>query len=168
MTVAAGETRSVTFSSRLSTLPAGAALVAVLSLGGLAAVDAANSPAAQAVGQDTFTNPLAPDTADPTIEFHDGNYYMVATTWDNKVVMRKAPTLAGLGTTKSPDRPSRLVTDAAMRPAAGRPARASADRRSRNPFHHEGASSDADSMPLLKLFDVPSGGFPTRPTDTRR
>ena len=77
-----------------------AALIAALALGGLTAVDAVSSPAAQAIGEDTFTNPLAPDTADPTIEFHDGNYYMVATTWDNKVVMRKAPTLAGLGTTK--------------------------------------------------------------------
>lgn len=77
-----------------------AALIAALAFGGLTAVDAVHSPAAQAIGEDTFTNPLAPDTADPTIEFHDGNYYMVATTWDNKVVMRKAPTLAGLGTTK--------------------------------------------------------------------
>ncbi|WP_314456453.1 RICIN domain-containing protein [uncultured Microbacterium sp.] len=55
---------------------------------------------AQAIGESTFTNPIAPDTADPTIEFYDGNYYMVATTWDNRVVMRKAPTLEGLGTTK--------------------------------------------------------------------
>ncbi|WP_394554825.1 family 43 glycosylhydrolase [Agromyces sp. MMS24-JH15] len=78
-------------------------LVAALALGGLtavAAVDAAQAPAAEAIGEDTFLNPLAPDTADPTIEFHDGNYYLVSTTWDNKVVMRKAPTLAGLGTTK--------------------------------------------------------------------
>ncbi|QHC64281.1 family 43 glycosylhydrolase [Rathayibacter festucae] len=58
---------------------------------------AAASPAA-AIGESTFTNPLEPDTADPTIEFHDGNYYLVATTWDNRVVMRKAPTLAALGT----------------------------------------------------------------------
>lgn len=76
------------------------ALIAALAIGGLTAADGMQAPAAQAVGEDTFTNPLAPDTADPTIEFHDGNYYMVATTWDNKVVMRKAPTLAALGTTK--------------------------------------------------------------------
>ncbi|MDQ0574108.1 family 43 glycosylhydrolase [Agromyces albus] len=75
------------------------ALIAALAFGGLTAIDA-QAPAAEAIGEDTFTNPLAPDTADPTIEFHDGNYYVVATTWDNKVVMRKAPTLAGLGTTK--------------------------------------------------------------------
>src|SRR5688572_13124008 len=77
------------------------ALIAALAFGGLTAIDAAQTPAAEAIGEDTFANPLAPDTADPTIEFHDGNYYMVATTWDNKVVMRKAPTLAGLGTTKA-------------------------------------------------------------------
>jgi GH43 family beta-xylosidase len=76
------------------------ALIAALAIGGLTAADSLQAPAAQAVGEDTFTNPLAPDTADPTIEFHDGNYYMVATTGDNKVVMRKAPTLAALGTTK--------------------------------------------------------------------
>ncbi|MDQ0649678.1 GH43 family beta-xylosidase [Microbacterium natoriense] len=76
------------------------ALIAALAIGGLTAADSLQAPAAQAVGEDTFTNPLAPDTADPTIEFHDGNYYMVSTTWDNKVVMRKAPTLAALGTTK--------------------------------------------------------------------
>lgn len=77
-----------------------AALIAALAIGGLTVADSLQAPAAQAVGEDTFTNPLAPDTADPTIEFYDGNYYMVSTTWDNKVVMRKAPTLAALGTTK--------------------------------------------------------------------
>ncbi|WP_219813997.1 family 43 glycosylhydrolase [Rathayibacter sp. AY1F4] len=66
----------------------------------------AASPAV-ALGEPTFTNPIAPDTADPTIEFHDGNYYMVATTWDNRVVMRKAPTLAALGTTA----PTTVYTD---------------------------------------------------------
>ncbi|OOB92135.1 family 43 glycosylhydrolase [Rathayibacter sp. VKM Ac-2630] len=68
-------------------------LASVVALPMLAAAPAA------AIGEPTFTNPIEPDTADPTIEFHDGNYYMVATTWDNRVVMRKAPTLAALGTT---------------------------------------------------------------------
>lgn len=77
-----------------------AALIAALAIGGLTAADGLQAPAAQAVGEDTFTNPIAPDTADPTIEFYDGNYYMVSTTWNNQVVMRKAPTLEGLGTTK--------------------------------------------------------------------
>ncbi|QHC56664.1 family 43 glycosylhydrolase, partial [Rathayibacter tanaceti] len=62
---------------------------------------------AHALGEPTFTNPIEPDTADPTIEFHDGNYYLVATTWDNRVVMRKAPTLAALGTAT----PTTVYTD---------------------------------------------------------
>lgn len=69
-----------------------------LALVALLAVPVTAAPAVAA--DSTFTNPIAPDTADPTIEFYDGNYYMVATTWDNRVVMRKAPTLEGLGTTK--------------------------------------------------------------------
>lgn len=76
------------------------ALVAALAVGGLTAADGLQAASAQAVGEDTFTNPIAPDTADPTIEFYDGSYYMVSTTWDDKVVMRKAPTLEALGTTK--------------------------------------------------------------------
>lgn len=76
------------------------ALTTAIALGALTAIEVVQAPAAHAIGEDTFTNPLAPDTADPTIEFHDGNYYMVSTTWNNKVVMRKAPTLAALGTTK--------------------------------------------------------------------
>ncbi|AJW80772.1 alpha-L-arabinofuranosidase (plasmid) [Clavibacter michiganensis subsp. insidiosus] len=56
------------------------------------------APKATAIGEATFTNPLIEDGADPTIEFHDGNYYAVVTTWDNRVVMRKAPTLEGLKT----------------------------------------------------------------------
>lgn len=75
-----------------------AAFILIL-LASILALPLAATPA-QAIGEDTFTNPIAPDTADPTIEFYDGNYYMVATTWDNRVVMRKAPTLEGLGTTK--------------------------------------------------------------------
>lgn len=55
---------------------------------------------ASAVGEPTFVNPLVPDAADPTMEYYNGNYYLVATTWDNRVVMRKAATLDGLRTTK--------------------------------------------------------------------
>ncbi|HYI32975.1 MAG TPA: family 43 glycosylhydrolase [Glaciibacter sp.] len=93
-------------SRRLTLMPAGraslraqiAAVMVVLLASVLAVPLAASS--AVAIGESTFTNPIEPDTADPTIEYSDGNYYMVATTWDNHVVMRKAPTLAALGTTK--------------------------------------------------------------------
>ncbi|MBD8103923.1 alpha-L-arabinofuranosidase [Plantibacter flavus] len=74
-------------------LLAAACLLFVLS----GALIAPTSPA-DAIGEATFTNPVLPDGADPTIEFFDGNYYLVATTWDNRVVMRKAPTLEGLKT----------------------------------------------------------------------
>lgn len=44
----------------------------------------------------TFTNPLFPNGADPWLEYWDGNYYLTTTTWTSELVMRKAPTLAGL------------------------------------------------------------------------
>lgn len=76
-------------------------------LAALVALPLAVATPAAAIGEPTFTNPIEPDTADPTIEWHDGNYYMVATTWDDRVVMRKAPTLAGLGTAT----PTTVYTD---------------------------------------------------------
>lgn len=75
-----------------------AALIALLAA--LVALPFAVASPAAAVGETTFTNPLVEDAADPTIEFYDGNYYLVATTWDNRVVMRKASTLAALKTAK--------------------------------------------------------------------
>jgi GH43 family beta-xylosidase len=73
-----------------------AAFVAVLIA--LSGVITAPPPPAAAIGETTFTNPLIEDGADPTIEYFNGNYYAVVTTWDNRVVMRKAPTLEGLKT----------------------------------------------------------------------
>jgi GH43 family beta-xylosidase len=48
----------------------------------------------------TFTNPVvgAPNSADPTLVFHNGFYYYVATTWSANVVMRRSATIAGLRT----------------------------------------------------------------------
>lgn len=53
---------------------------------------------AEAVVERSFTNPLVEDAADPTIEYWNGNYYLAATTWDNTITVRKAPSLAALGT----------------------------------------------------------------------
>lgn len=53
--------------------------ILMLLMGLIVAPIAAALPAA-AIGAATFTNPIEPDTADPTIEFYEGNYYMVATT----------------------------------------------------------------------------------------
>jgi GH43 family beta-xylosidase len=52
----------------------------------------------QAVGETSFTNPILPNGADPWLEFHNGNYYLATTTWNQQLVMRKSPTLAGLRT----------------------------------------------------------------------
>ncbi|POH68427.1 alpha-L-arabinofuranosidase [Cryobacterium zongtaii] len=52
---------------------------------------------ATAVGEPTFQNAIF-NGADPTIEYHNGNYYLAATTWTNQVTMSKSPTLAGLKT----------------------------------------------------------------------
>lgn len=46
----------------------------------------------------TFTNPIFPNSADPWLEYFEGNYYLTTTTWTSQLVMRKSPTLAGLAT----------------------------------------------------------------------
>jgi GH43 family beta-xylosidase len=57
------------------------------------------SPAAAAPGP-SFTNPLvgAPNSADPSVVYSGGTWYYVATTWTNRIVMRRSSTLAGLKT----------------------------------------------------------------------
>ncbi|MDG4859340.1 family 43 glycosylhydrolase [Streptomyces sp. T-3] len=67
-----------------------AALVLALTLG--------QSPASAA----TFTNPVkSVKGADPWISYHDGNYYLVTTSWTHAITIRKSPTLAGLSTAPS-------------------------------------------------------------------
>ncbi|SDD31457.1 family 43 glycosylhydrolase [Glycomyces harbinensis] len=53
---------------------------------------------AEAAPGPSFTNPVVdvPNSADPTLVYHAGFYYYVATTWSSQVVMRKSPTIAGL------------------------------------------------------------------------
>ncbi|GAA1862531.1 family 43 glycosylhydrolase [Myceligenerans crystallogenes] len=48
----------------------------------------------------TFQNPIvgAPNSADPWLGYHDGNYYYAATTWTGSIYLRKSPTLGGLRT----------------------------------------------------------------------
>jgi GH43 family beta-xylosidase len=56
------------------------------------------APASAAPGR-TYANPLkSVKGADPWIQFHDGNYYMISTSWTSELTMRKSPTLAGLST----------------------------------------------------------------------
>src|SRR3712207_6299372 len=56
-----------------------------------------SEPALAAPGP-SFTNPAvgAPNSADPTLVYHNGFYYYVATTWSADVVMRRSATIAGL------------------------------------------------------------------------
>jgi GH43 family beta-xylosidase len=71
-------------------------LVCVLTL--LLALVAATQPASAADGR-PFTNPLKSyKGADPWLEYHDGNYYLITTTFTGILGIRKSPTLAGLAT----------------------------------------------------------------------
>ncbi|MGI5459104.1 family 43 glycosylhydrolase [Streptomyces sp. CA-249302] len=74
----------------------GSLLLGVLAV--LLALVAAPQPAAAADGR-PYTNPLKSSKgADPWLEYYDGNYYLVTTTFTGILGMRKSPTLAGLAT----------------------------------------------------------------------
>jgi GH43 family beta-xylosidase len=45
-----------------------------------------------------FTNPLSLHGPDPYLTYYNGNYYLVTTTWNMTITMRRSPTLAGLKT----------------------------------------------------------------------
>ncbi|MYW63035.1 family 43 glycosylhydrolase [Streptomyces sp. SID8379] len=50
----------------------------------------------------SFTNPVkSVKGADPWISYHDGNYYLVTTSWTDVITMRRSPTLGGLDTAPS-------------------------------------------------------------------
>ncbi len=57
---------------------------------------AAEAAAAPTTEDQSFTNPLFANGADPWLEYWQGNYYLTTTTWSSQLVMRKSPTLAGL------------------------------------------------------------------------
>ncbi|GAB2632630.1 hypothetical protein GCM10027168_74240 [Streptomyces capparidis] len=72
----------------------GAALLALL-------VSPVVQPASAAEGR-PYTNPVkAQKGADPWLEYHDGNYHLITTSFTNELTMRKSPTLAGLATAPS-------------------------------------------------------------------
>lgn len=55
------------------------------------------TPQSSSVVEDqSFTNPLFANGADPWLEYWQGNYYLTTTTWTSQLVMRKSTTLAGL------------------------------------------------------------------------
>ncbi|MFH9005068.1 family 43 glycosylhydrolase [Streptomyces afghaniensis] len=50
----------------------------------------------------SFVNPVkSVKGADPWISYHDGNYYLVTTSWTDVITIRKSATLAGLATAPS-------------------------------------------------------------------
>jgi len=59
------------------------------------------APASAAPGR-PFTNPIkSVKGADPWIVHHDGDYYLITTTFTGELQMRRSPTLAGLATAPS-------------------------------------------------------------------
>ncbi|MEU4484429.1 family 43 glycosylhydrolase [Streptomyces purpurascens] len=78
----------------------GPLLVCVLAL--LLALVAATAPQAAAADGRPYTNPLkSAKGADPWLTYHDGDYYLITTTFTGILAMRKSPTLAGLATAPS-------------------------------------------------------------------
>ncbi|MFI6376109.1 family 43 glycosylhydrolase [Streptomyces sp. NPDC050546] len=68
----------------------------------LLALVAATAPQAAAADGRPYTNPLkSAKGADPWLTYHDGDYYLITTTFTGILAMRKSPTLAGLATAPS-------------------------------------------------------------------
>lgn len=55
-------------------------------------------PVASAAPGSDFQNPIVgtPNSADPWLGYHEGNYYYAATTWTGDIYIRRSSTLAGL------------------------------------------------------------------------
>ncbi|MGW0934162.1 family 43 glycosylhydrolase [Streptomyces sp. NPDC002666] len=76
-------------------------LLTLLSALLLALVLAQPAPASAAEGR-PYANPVkAQKGADPWISYHDGNYYLVSTSWTDAITLRRSPTLAGLAAAPS-------------------------------------------------------------------
>ncbi|MFE1839609.1 family 43 glycosylhydrolase [Streptomyces sviceus] len=62
-------------------------------------IPALAQPAGAADSTATYTNPLKSRAgADPWLQYYDGNFYLITTSFTNELFMRKSPTLAGLST----------------------------------------------------------------------
>ncbi len=70
-------------------------LAALLALASLA-LAALLAPAPAAEAQSTLRNPIKEDGADPWLQYYNGNYYLMTTTWTSELIMKKSPTLSGL------------------------------------------------------------------------
>jgi GH43 family beta-xylosidase len=74
------------------------ALSFVVALAAALSVVLVSQDRADAAPGPSFTNPVvpAPNSADPTLVQHNGQYYYVATTWTSDILMRRSSTIAGL------------------------------------------------------------------------
>jgi GH43 family beta-xylosidase len=50
-------------------------------------------------GTNTYTNPVRLRGPDPFMQYYNGFYYLVTTTWNNTITMRRSRTLAGIAST---------------------------------------------------------------------
>ncbi|NYI07706.1 family 43 glycosylhydrolase [Allostreptomyces psammosilenae] len=67
----------------------------------LATVTVGEGSAEAAPGR-PYTNPIKSQKgADPWLEYYNGNYYLITTSWTSELTVRKSPTLAGLATAPS-------------------------------------------------------------------
>ncbi|GAA3737845.1 family 43 glycosylhydrolase [Salinactinospora qingdaonensis] len=58
--------------------------------------------APQADAATSYTNPIKTEKgADPWIQYYEGNYYLITTSWTSELTMRRSPTLEGLRTAPS-------------------------------------------------------------------
>ncbi|MFE2496324.1 RICIN domain-containing protein [Streptomyces scopuliridis] len=77
-------------------------LLLALSLAVFAAFTAFVPPPAGAAESRPYAGPVMSRTgADPWIQYYDGDYYLVTTSWTSELTMRKSPTPAGLSTAPS-------------------------------------------------------------------
>lgn len=83
-------------------LPCGTATVRVWRLGGY-------NPGTP--GGNTFTNPVRTRGPDPFMRYYNGFYYLVTTTWNSTITMRRSRTLAGIAST-----PDTVVYNLAQQP----------------------------------------------------
>lgn len=82
--------------SLLCTLPACSSEPQQHQTAAAVAVVSSDVKSGTAAEDQSFTNPLFANGADPWLEYWQGNYYLTTTTWTSQLVMRKSPTLAGL------------------------------------------------------------------------
>lgn len=74
-------------------------LAVVLAAAMILVLHGAPAPAAPAtISANTYTNPIRTRGPDPHMTYYNGYYYLVTTTWNSTITMRRSRTLAGIAT----------------------------------------------------------------------